>query len=195
MIPAKKAVIEEPTLPLELDLPEETQPVTTLPPVDMPGNPVQAAYAMASSERRPMPDGQGGTVVYGAANALSEDDTAAWVEGVDGDGVGEWLRVFLPQPTRLTGLRIKNGYWKSEQHLLKNTRAARVRVSFSDGDTEEFVLFDPQERAPGVLRTDGEEITFARPHVSDYLQVTILAVYRGGAEEYDTCITQLVPLG
>jgi len=157
--------------------------------------PLKAAYAMVSSERKSMSDTQtGGTATYGAANVIDGSNQTAWVEGVDGDGIGEWIQVYLPQQATLTGLRIKNGYWKSERHLLKNTRVARILVSFSDGTSEEFVLYDPQERSPGVLNTNGQEIAFSRPHVSDYIKVTILAVYRDGAEDHDTCITEIVPL-
>ena len=157
--------------------------------------PIKAAYAIASSEREPMPDSQTGkAATYGAANVIDSSNQIAWVEGADGDGVGEWIQVYLPQQTTLTGLRIKNGYWKSERHLLKNTRVARVLVSFSDGASEEFVLYDPQERLPGVLQTNGQELLFLRPHTSDYIKIIILAVYRDGAEENDTCITEIEPL-
>jgi len=159
------------------------------------GDPVKAAYAIASSERKPMPDTQAGKIAtYGAANALESNNGTAWVEGVDGDGIGEWIQIHLSQQASLAGLRVKNGYWKSEGHLLKNTRVARILVSFSDGKSEEFVLNDPLEQLPNVLSTSGQKIAFASPHVSDYVKVTILAVYRDGAVDHDTCITEIVPL-
>jgi len=180
---------EEETEP-ETSSPEWTQPIAPAIP-----QPIKAAYAMASSERKSMPDSQSGkTATYGAANAIDGSNQVAWVEGVAGDGIGEWIQVHLLQQTSLTGLRIKNGYWKSERHLRLNTRVARILVSFSDGTSEEFELYDPQEKSPGVLNTSGQEILFTRPHTSDYIKVTILAVYRDGAEDNDTCITEIVPL-
>jgi len=174
----------------ETSSPEWTQTIT---PVLQ--QPIKAAYAMASSERKSMPDSQTGkTATYGAANAIDGSSQTAWVEGVDGDGIGEWIQIHLPQQTTLTGLRIKNGYWKSERHLRLNTRVARILVSFSDGTSEELELFDPQEKSPGVLNTNGQEVLFTRPHTSDHIKVTILAVYRDGAEDNDTCITEIVPL-
>lgn len=169
---------------------ELTRPITPVIPQS-----IKAAYAMASSERKSMPDSQtGGAATYGAANVLDGSSQTAWVEGVDGDGIGEWIQLYLPQQTALRGLRVKNGYWKSERHLRLNTRVARILVSFSDGTSEEVELHDPQENSPGILNTSGQEILFAHPHTSDYVKVTILAVYRDGAEDYDTCITEIVPL-
>jgi len=55
-------------------------------------------------------------------------------------------------------------------------------------------LFDPQERSPGILNTHGQELAFSRPHLTDYMKITILAVYRDGAVDYDTCISEIVPL-
>ena len=142
-----------------------------------------------------MPDSQSGkTATYGAGNAIDGSNTTAWVEGVGGDGVGEWIQINLPQTTTLTGLRFKSGYWKSERHLLLNTRVARILVTFSDGASEEFELFDPQEQSPGILSTAGQEIIFSHSHASNYLKVTILAVYLDGTEDHDTCISEIVPL-
>jgi len=187
---------ESPADVLEFYLPEEkTWPEITTSSIVATGTPIKAAYAMVSSERKSMPDSSSGkTATYGAANAIDGNNSTAWVEGVDGDGVGEWIQVYLPQASTLTGLRIKNGYWKSERHLEKNTRVARILVSFSDGNSEEFTLADPVEQLPGILNTEGQALSFTVPHMSDYLKVTILAVYRDGAEDYDTCITEIVPL-
>ena len=159
------------------------------------GAPIKASYAIASSERRSMTDSTTGkTVTYGAANAIDGNNSTAWVEGANGDGIGEWIQVNLSQSTMLTGLRIKNGYWKSENHLQKNTRIAKILVSFSDESSETFELYDPREKLPGILSSNGQDVVFTQPHMSDYVKVTILAVYRDGAEDYDTCISELVPL-
>jgi hypothetical protein len=62
---------------------------------------------------------------------IGDDDPAtAWVEGVKGPGIGEWVRVqvTLMQGATQARLRIRNGFQKSERLFKANARARGVTI-------------------------------------------------------------------
>lgn len=83
--------------------------------------------------------------------ALDGDPATAWVEGVDGPGVGEWLGW---RTSKLTGvhrvkLRVRNGYHKSASLLTANAAARVLTVSLRRGDSVQFEQRLTLERALG----------------------------------------------
>ncbi len=98
---------------------------------------------------------------------IGEDDTStAWVEGAEGDGIGEWVIIPI-KPTgestwnRLSGSRkhrydggftvslfVCNGYQKSLDLYRKNNRVKEAKISvyaaaFSFGQDDAFLLWNP----------------------------------------------------
>src|SRR5215470_7202450 len=62
---------------------------------------------------------------------VSDDDPkTAWVEGVEGDGVGEWLRLRVTPMDGATKLRlhVRNGYQKSSSLFKANSRPKEVTI-------------------------------------------------------------------
>lgn len=113
--------------------------------------------------------------------AMDGSSATAWVEGAGGNGEGEWLKLDLGSDCHVSGMQIWAGYQKSDSLFYKNSRPARVRVTFSDGTSLEADLAD----ATGM-----QSISFGGDRVTSSITVTILSVYPGSAYA-DTCISEI----
>ena len=113
--------------------------------------------------------------------AMDGSSSTAWVEGASGDGTGEWLRLDFGKDCALTGLEIWSGYQKSETLFGKNSRPARIRITFSDGSSQEFDLTDTMSM---------QTISFGGKRVTSSLTITIVSVYPGTGYS-DVCISEL----
>ena len=98
-------------------------------------------YFKSSSELDKM-DPFEGIGKYAAINLLDLDPNTAWVEGVDGDGEGEYacvsMGLYFPE-----SIRIKNGYQKSKELYHYNSRPEKIRLTLytgflMDGDVTEI---------------------------------------------------------
>lgn len=66
---------------------------------------------------------------YAASNAHDYDLRTAWVEGVNGYGIGEYLEIFFePLSPRVTEIIIYNGYFKSDKAWEDNSRVKRLKL-------------------------------------------------------------------
>lgn len=72
---------------------------------------------------------------YDARRAHDQDLSTAWVEGREGDGVGEFLEYAIDTSEhkgqnllQVTGLRIYNGYRKSRESWRDNSRVKRLKM-------------------------------------------------------------------
>lgn len=70
-----------------------------------------------------------GSNTYDAGNAHDLSYKTAWVEGVPGDGVGEYLLYnFLAESPRITEIIVVNGYVKNERAYFDNGRVKRLKM-------------------------------------------------------------------
>ena len=106
---------------------------------------------------------------YGPLQAAGGAGTA-WVEGVSGDGVGQWLQVRWSDGACFRTVSIRNGYGRSRAIFLGNNRVRAAQLTASDGFSMRIVL--PDSNAPQSIRLP--RIVKAR-----WLRLTILSVYRG----------------
>ena len=130
--------------------------------------------ATASSTRPPL---AGNT--YEAANALDGRLMTAWVEGVSGPGLGEWIRCDFEREVTLKRVSIAPGYFKSPQIWARNNRVSAATLYFSDGTSRRFGFDDRMEEQPlevGAIRTS-------------WVRIVINDVYPG--TDPDTAISQL----
>jgi hypothetical protein len=67
----------------------------------------------------------------------------AWVEGAEGDGIGESITLTLKKPANVTQVGLFNGYTKSRELYFANNRAAQFKVSVNGG--EAFKIDVPDE--------------------------------------------------
>ncbi|MEZ4361252.1 MAG: hypothetical protein R3B48_13795 [Kofleriaceae bacterium] len=108
-------------------------------------------------------------------NYLADDDPATgWVEGSDGDGVGEWVRVSVTplEHTTEVRLRIRNGYQKSKALFRANSRAEEVVIKLLPSGQE--------QRATLVDKQGWQEVRVAQPPATlRAIEIGIRSVYAG----------------
>ncbi len=109
-----------------------------------------------------------------AKYAGDDDPTTAWIEGADGVGTGQWLRLAvasLPNVSRVR-LRLRNGYQKSDVLFAANARAKDITVTaLPGGQQNKFTLNDAQ---------GWQEVAFAFDDLAIAgVQIEINSVYEG----------------
>lgn len=93
---------------------------------------------------------------YNPANVIDGSKRTAWIEGVDGPGIGEWLRFDFGREINLHRIMILPGYFKSPQIWAQNNRLAAATLQFSDGSSNHFTFPDRMERQTldvGAIKT------------------------------------------
>ncbi len=153
---------------------------------------VPSARVFASSE---LP---GGRVPnrYDAESAFDGDPLTSWVEGVDGDGIGESVRIEFATPLRnIAYISVLPGFHDPRWWTANNrVREAVFRISYiTDGQTHEGVF----------THTFSDEMAVQRVHIRtalgadqslftvSALSVEIASVYSGDSWD-DTCIAEIM---
>lgn len=144
----------------------------------------------ASSELKP----QHG-ISYRAANAHDLSYRTAWVEGVPGYGIGEYLTYrFPPENPRITKVIVINGYIKSDKAWRENSRVKKLKMyvngepyamlNLRDSKQEQIFEVDP------IGHGDRKDIKKLKEMSDSVLKFEIADVYPG--EKYDdTAISQI----
>lgn len=120
-------------------------------------------------------------IVYGPRNLTDGNDNTAWVEGRDGQGLGEFVVLDFDSPRTVRGLTIRNGYAKSPDIFAKNSRVKDVELRFSTGDSLDVTLKDE----PGP-----QHLTLSHPVETKWVALVIRSVYPGW-KYADTAINEL----
>lgn len=131
----------------------------------------------ASSELAPE-----GNNNYYCQNVTDGNSNTAWVEGVSGSGIGESIIFSSDERQRITGIKILNGYCKSERLYKKNNRIKEIKMSFSDGSIITKLLQDNF--------SEYDVIELDKPIICTYFMIKIEDVYRG-TDYDDTCISEI----
>ena len=111
-----------------------------------------------------------GTVTYDPTKAIDGKPSTAWVEGVDGPGVGEWIRFDFDREINLHRIVIEPGYFKSPQLWAKNNRPAVLTAQFSDGSSRQLVIanrMEDQKLDAGPVRTRWVRFVIQSVYTSD----------------------------
>ncbi len=120
-------------------------------------------------------------LIHDASCIIDGDTSTAWVENVNGQGEGEWIKIDLYEQHKISGFEIYNGHQESYDLYQKNSRIHELRVTGSDGVQQTFTLTDDFGK---------QTITFDTPVETDSLIFTIVSVYSGSKYE-DTCIAEI----
>jgi hypothetical protein len=134
---------------------------------------------VASSTRTQM-----ASVRYHPDFTVDGDPNTAWCEGVDGPGIGEWIEFRAEGLQEVKGIRIMNGYCKSNDLYYKNNAVKSLSIQ----TTEEVTI--PLKLNPYGFQT----YTFDTPVQTNILRLTIKDVYRGsenGGDDNDTLISEI----
>lgn len=137
-------------------------------------------YASASSTLKPSNIGN-----YNASKAIDGDPNTPWVEGAEGLGIGEWLKIELSQASTVSSIRIINGYNftssdKIGERFYKNGRVKTATLEFSNGSRQKIQLKDNnkwQSFDLGGVKTSS-------------IRIVIDAAYKG-TEWDDVCISEI----
>jgi|GEM_PF-3269261 len=115
------------------------------------------------------------------ASAIDGDYTTAWVEGVDGPGIGESLTLSFGVSTKLWDIALLPGYFASLELWVANNRVKKVQITLSDGTsvTEEF-----EDVKQGLY------VLFSDTHQVEWIRLTIPEVYPGNHWD-DTAISEV----
>lgn len=119
---------------------------------------------------------------YGAENTLDGNAETAWAEGVTGQGEGENIKYTANTEQCVSGIRILNGYSKSKDIYVKNSRIKELEIVFDDGSSEIMVLDDEY----GVYQS----MKFDSQVMTTSVELYIISVYPGTNYE-DTCVSEV----
>jgi hypothetical protein len=118
---------------------------------------------------------------YGPRNLGDGDDQTAWVEGSNGQGIGEFIVLQFDSPRTIRGLTIRNGYDKSADIFAKNGRVKDIDLRFSSGETIAATLSDQ----PGP-----QYLALNQPIEAKWIELIIRSVYPG-SKYADTAINEI----
>ncbi len=118
---------------------------------------------------------------YGPRNLADGDDKTAWVEGSNGQGLGEFVVLEFDTPRMVRGLTIRNGYDKSADIFAKNSRVKDVELRFSSGESVTATLNDQ----PGP-----QHLALSQPIEAKWVELVIRSVYPG-SKYADTAINEI----
>ncbi len=118
--------------------------------------------------------------LYDIDNIFDNDDNTAWVEGSEGDGIGEWIQLDFDEEYNIERIDIISGYSKSKAIFNANNRIKTLEISFSDGSTMNLDLKDTM---------DLQKIKI-EPHVTKSVKFIIKDIYKG-SKYNDACISEL----
>ena len=139
---------------------------------------------------------------YQVQHLVDEKRTTTWVEGVQGNGIGEKIKAtFSGLPPSV--LTFVPGYWKSEATWYQNNRVAKLRVTLlgtEDGAPQ--VLYDfevtfPKGKdgkvSPAVysIELGGRFLNNMDIDLFNAIEIEILEVDAKGAKYEDTCISEI----
>lgn len=139
-------------------------------------------YVSASSTLAPM-----GEFSYEVSNLWGSSANVAWVEGVEGDGIGEYLEFTFTGGSNetLKHIAVTNGYIKSDKAFNENGKVLEFIASVNG----EYIGTLELSVSKRIQFFDTPQIEFAR---GDVLRLTISQVQKGILDDvWDTAITDI----
>jgi hypothetical protein len=118
---------------------------------------------------------------YGLENLFDTQTQTAWVEGVKGHGIGEYIAFEFSEPETLSEIELVNGYAKSDKIFAANGRIKELQLTFSNGDIASVYLDDTSD--PQIIEMTGTKR-------ANWLRLEITDVYEG-SRWADTAISEL----
>lgn len=116
---------------------------------------------------------------YYPANAIDGKRSTAWIEGVDGPGLGEWIRFDFDRQINLHRILFQPGYFKSSPIWAENNRIQTLTAYFSDGSSRDLNFDD---------RMDSQKIDVGSVKTR-WVKFVIKSVYYG--TDPDTAISEV----
>jgi len=137
---------------------------------------------------------------YSKDNLWDDDARTAWVEGVKGYGIGEYIEFIFPYyAARATSCSIANGYNKNEKTWNNNSRVKTLNIYEDDKliaivnlkDTRNLQSFELPHPIPN-RRDDESRPSFGEENEKQIsLKFVIIEAYKGDKYD-DTAISELI---
>lgn len=127
---------------------------------------------------------QSGTHDNTAYAAIDGRLETSWQEGVDGDGIGEWVYFDLGRTRTVQYLRLYLGNWRNSDWYSRNNVPKELEIEIN-GQT--WGLEFPYEQEPCI-------VVWSAPVETDYVLLRIASVYEGSVYD-DTCIAEVQIIG
>jgi hypothetical protein len=121
-----------------------------------------------------------GSGVYTVMSAIDGNTDTSWQEGVDGDGIGEYILLAFDQSCSVEYISLKLGNWRDAEHFAANNRPQRLTFELG-GETYTYDF--PDEQREFILH-------FKNPVLAENLRITVDGVYNGDKWN-DTCISEV----
>ena len=152
----------------EVTPPINNEPEVTPPPVEeIPKEPEPPVFTWVSAS----------SSLKGYGTELTTDGKleTAWLEGVKGNGIGEWLMYSAEADQTVSSITIYNGYLKNDKVYINNGRIKKFSLEFSDG---EIITYDVTKTNFSNAK-NGYTINFETPKVTSSVKLTILDAFQG----------------
>ncbi len=136
-------------------------------------------------------DGQ----TYEPRHATDGNYTTAWLEGVNGLGVGESISFDFDKTERITKVVIYNGFLNTKYRYAINGKVAKAKLNFDDG-TQKSVSLNimedvPEDKVPFSMdEMNPTTILFDEPVTASWMKLTIEGAVAGSKYE-DVCISEV----
>lgn len=124
-----------------------------------------------------------GSANYRAKNIYDLNHETAWVEGVKGNGVGQWIEYRDVSGCSISSIKILNGYVKSDKAWNENARVKRLKV-YCNGKPK-CILELQNSRSLQLFEIDG-----GLGYDVHTIRFEILDVYPGSKYQ-DTAISEI----
>lgn len=111
-----------------------------------------------------------GSTSYEAAQVMDGKVGTSWVEGADGSGLGQWVRLDLGGERSVQKVKIWGGMWYSHEYWTRANRPNEVELRFSDGSTETVTMRDEMV---------AQEFTLASARTTSTVEVRVKSVHNG----------------
>ena len=152
-------------------------------------NEVIKVASVATSSELPPANGK----YYGGFNLIDGQYETAWVEGVDGVGIGESITLHLDKEQQVYGIQLFNGYLADGDLHEKNGKVTEVRVDFGGGNIVERQTFGfggADMSGSYLVSNNLNKIELDEPVVTDTITITITDAEPGYKYD-DTCISEI----
>ena len=165
---------DTPVLPNDIEntetekAPEPPKENEVIPPVEeQPKEPVPPVFTWVSAS----------SSLKGYESKLTTDGKleTAWLEGVKGNGIGEWIMYSAETDQTVSSITLYNGYLKNDKVYINNGRIKKLSLEFSDG---EIITKDIPKSSFSEAKK-GYTITFETPKITSSVKLTILDAYQG----------------
>ena len=125
--------------------------------------------------------------MYGAGN-LTDGTYRSWVEGAEGNGIGESFTVEFMLPVKLYGFYLRNGFGQLD-HFYKNGRVKTFEIVLDDAASGELVHIEDEYIRGSYYFTS---IFKTRDFIECSKVTFIIRDIYPGTEFTDTCISEIL---